>query len=76
MIKKSVDVFILPGKCAVVKLNCRTKAHAFKKVWNPLVWKNRATDLLFVKMMTGFGFPQNICPTSLNAKDIAKTSSA
>ena len=29
--KNSAAVFILPGKCAMVKLNCSTKSQAFHK---------------------------------------------
>ena len=39
-----------------------------------LVRKNSVTDLMYVSVITGFGVPQNICPTSLKAKKIAKFS--
>ena len=66
--KKSAAVFIFPGMCAIVKLNCSTKSHAFHRGGGIIfVWKNLVTDLLSVMMITGLVAPQNICPISLEA---------
>ena len=66
--KKSAAVFIFPGMCAIVKINCNTKSQAFYDGGGIIfVWKNLVTDLLSVMMMTGLVAPQNICPNSLKA---------
>ena len=66
--KKSAAVFILPGMCAMVKLNCNTKSQAFHNGGGIIfVRKNLVTDLLSVMMITGLVAPQNICPNSLKA---------
>ena len=41
---------------------------------NILVWKNNVTNLLSFSIITGFGFPQNIGPYSLKAKNIVRNS--
>ena len=44
--KKSAAVFIFPGMCAIVKLNCSTKSHAFHRGGGIIfVWKNLVSDL-------------------------------
>ena len=57
--KKLAAVFIHSKiMCALVKLNCRKKSHAFRIGGGSLlVWKNRVSDLLPVKIITGFGAP-------------------
>ena len=66
--KKSAAVFTFPGMCAIVKLNCNTKSHAFYRGAGMIfVWKNLVTDLLSVMMSTGLVEPQNTCPNSLKA---------
>ena len=75
--KKLAAVFILPGMCAIVKLNCRTYSHASHNGGGMiLIWQNRVTDLLSVIIFTGVGVPQHLCPNSLNAKYFARNSSA
>ena len=47
-------MFIFPGMCAKVKLNCNTESQAFDKGGGVFfVWKNRLTDLLSVMIITG-----------------------
>ena len=66
--KKSAAVFIFPGMCAIVKLNCSTKSQAFHRGGGIIfVWKNLATDLLSVMIITDLVAPQNKCPNSLKA---------
>ena len=66
--KKSAAVFNFPGMCAIVKLNCSTKSHAFHKGGGIIfVWKNLVTDLLSVMIITGLVAPQSKCPNSLKA---------
>ena len=66
--KKSAAVFIFPGMCAIVKLNCSTKSHAIHRGGGIIfVRKNLVTDLLSVMIVTGLVAPQNICPNSLKA---------
>ena len=66
--KKSAAVFIFPGMCAIVKLNCSTKSHEFQRGGGiTFVWKNLVTDVLSVMIITGLVAPQNICPNSLKA---------
>ena len=66
--KKSAAIFIFPGMCAIVKLNCSTKSHAFHRGGGIIfVWKNLVTDLLSVMIITGLVAPQNICPNSSRA---------
>ena len=75
--KKSAAVFIFPGMCAMVKLNCNTKSQAFHNGGGIIfVWKNLVTDLLSVMIITGLVAPQNICPNSLKAIQMAKNSFA
>ena len=67
--KKSAVVFIFPGTCAMVKLNCNTKAQAFHKGGGIIfVWKNPLNNLLSVMIIIGMVGSQNICPISLKAR--------
>ena len=75
--RKSAAVFIRPGTWAMVKLNCRTKSQAFHKSGGIiLVCKNRVTDLLSVKTMTGLVDPHKIWLYSMKAKYMARNSLA
>ena len=66
--KESAVLFIFPGMCAIVKVNCSTKTQAFHKGGRIIfVWKNLVTDLLSVIIITGVVAPQNKCPKSLKA---------
>ena len=66
--KKSAAMFIFPGMCAMVKLNCSTKSQSFHKGGEiNFVWKNLVTDLLSVMMITDLVAPHNICRISLKA---------
>ena len=66
--KKSAAVFIFPGMCAIVKLNCSTKSQVIHRGGGiNFVWKNLVTDLLSIMIITGLVAPQNICPKSLKA---------
>ena len=66
--KKYAAVFIFPGMCAIVKLNCSTNSQAFHKGGGIIfVWKNLVTDLLSVMIITVLVAPQIICPISLKA---------
>ena len=66
--EKSAAVLILPGMCAMVKFNWRTKSQAFHKCGGIIfVWKNLVTDLLSVMIITGLVAPQNIFPNCLKA---------
>ena len=57
-----------PAICAILKLNCSTKSHAFHKVGGiALVWKNRMTDLLSVKTIAAFDASLGMCANSRNA---------
>ena len=66
--KKYAAVFIFPGMCAIVKLNCITKSQAFHKGGGIVfVWKNLLTNLLSVMISTGLVAPQSFCPNPLKA---------
>ena len=66
--KESAAVFIFPGLCAMVKLNCSTKLQVFHKVGGTIfVCKNLVTDLLSVMIITGLVAAQSILPNSLKA---------
>ena len=61
----------------MVKLNRSAKSHAFQNGGGiNLLQKNRVTDLLSVMITTGSDVPQIMCRISLNAKYIARISSA
>ena len=67
--KKSAAVFIFPGMCAMVKLNCSTKPQlSYKGGGIIFVRKNLVNYLLSVMIISGLVAPQNICPSSLKAK--------
>ena len=67
--KKSAAVFILPGMCAMVKLNCNTKPQvSYKGGGIIFVRKNLVKDFLSAMIISGLVAPQNICPISLKAK--------
>ena len=66
--RKSAAMFIFPGMCAIVKMNCSTKSQAFQKGGGTIfVWKNLVTDLLSVMIIIGLMAPQNIRPNSMKA---------
>ena len=67
--RKSAAVFTELALCAILKLNCSTKSHAFHKHGGmALVWKNRVTDLLSVKTIVGFVASHKMCAIASSAK--------
>ena len=67
--KKSAAVFIFPGTCAMVNLDCNTKPLAFYMGGQiNFVWKNLATDLLSIMIITGLVAPQRKCQNSLKVR--------
>ena len=61
----------------MVKLNCTKKSQVVHKGGKiSFVWNNWIIDLLFVMIMTGLVVHQNMCPTFLKAKYMARKSFA
>ena len=67
--EKTATVFVIPGVCAITRLNCSTKSHAFHNgVGIIFFWKSLVTDLLSVKIKMGSVAPQKICPNYFENK--------
>ena len=67
--RTSAVVLTDPATCAILKLNCNTKSHAFQSAGGiAFVWKKRVTDLLSVPTVVGFVPSHNMCEDSRNAK--------
>ena len=67
--KYSAAVFIFPGMCAMLKLNCNTNTQAFHKGGERIfVSKYLVADLLSLVIISGFVVPQVVSPNSLMAK--------
>ena len=57
--KELAAVFQLPAMCAIVKLNCRIKSHAFHNgVEINFLWIKLVPDLLSVMIMTALVTPK------------------
>ena len=66
--RKSAAVYTEPAICAILKLNCSTRSHAFHKDGGmAFVFENRVTDLLSVKTIVGFVASHKMCANSGNA---------
>ena len=66
--RKSAAVLTHPAMCAILKLKCNTKSHAFHSAGGTaFVWKKRVTDLLSVKAIVGFVASHKKCANSKKA---------
>ena len=67
LVKKSAVVLTEPAICAILKMNCSTKSHAFHHGGIALAWRIRLADLLSVKTIVGFGASHRMFTNSGNA---------